>query len=486
MGMRARAIVRREIGGVVAAAAVLACAFAASAGAADFGANDDTGKYQGEAGAPFYSRMAAMGLKQTVVTVRWAPTDPTTVVERALLDITVPIATAAGLKIVFATYPYPPRDIQSGIARPDSFRAWLADLARSYPQVKQFVVGNEPNQPAFFRPQFVKGKQASAARFGPFLAAGYDALKGVDPSIQVIGVGLSPRGNDRPNARSNISTSPVRFLAALGRWYRRSGRQTPIMDGFSFHPYPNRATDPLSKGYPWPSAGFANLGRLKQALWDAFNGTPQPTTLDGLKLYLDEVGWQVDTSGRPGYVGAENVAVTSEQQQAVVYRQLVEKAQCDPDIAEVNIFGFYDDTLLEGFQAALNRADGTSRPSAQAVQDAIAAGCVSGQTSWRPTLGVIGAKRPSVSIVRGMLEVKVRAREGAVARVCVLTGTLDSASTERALASTRTSGCANGRVNGATPLTLRLPRATGAATVGVRLSAESNPSRRTVDARVLP
>ena len=72
------------------------------------------------------------------------------------------------------------------------------------------------------------------------------------------------------------------------------------MDAFSFHPYPNEATDPLERGYQWPNAGFANLDRMKQALWDAFNGTAQPTTVDGLKLHLDEVGWQVDTAGRLG------------------------------------------------------------------------------------------------------------------------------------------------------------------------------------------
>ena len=155
---------------------------------------------------------------------------------------------------------------------PSRLRPGWPTCARSYPQVKQFVVGNEPNQPAFFRPQFVRGRQVSAALFGPFLAAGYDALKSVDPTIQVIGVGLSPRGNDRPNARSNISTSPVRFLAALGRWYRRTGRQTPIMDGFSFHPYPNRATDPLTKGLSVAVGGLRQppadqagaLGRIRR------------------------------------------------------------------------------------------------------------------------------------------------------------------------------------------------------------------------------
>ena len=35
-------------------------------------------------------------------------------------------------------------------------------------------------------------------------------------------------------------------------------------------------------------------------------------------------------------------------------------AACDPQIAEVNIFGFYDDSPRDsGFQAALNHVDGT-------------------------------------------------------------------------------------------------------------------------------
>ena len=106
--------------------------------------------------------------------------------------------------------------------------------------------------------------------------------EGDDPAIQVVGIGLSPRGNDKPKAKSNVSTSPVRFLRALGAWYRASGRTRPLMDSFSFHPYPNRATDPLDRGYGWPNAGFVNLDRIKLALWDAFNGTAQPTTLNGL------------------------------------------------------------------------------------------------------------------------------------------------------------------------------------------------------------
>ena len=446
--------------GLLAALCICTAALAHGASAADVGANDDTGKYAGDGGTAFYARMAATGLRQTIVTVRWTPSDPLGLPEEALLRATVREATAAGLKPVFAVYPYPPREIEGGLATPGAFAAWLTALARGFPEVRQFVVGNEPNQPAFFRPQFAKKKQLSARRFGPFLAAGYDALKAVDPAIRVIGVGLSPRGNDRPDARSNISTSPVRFLAALGAWYRSSKRTLPLMDGFSFHPYPARATDPLERGYAWPNAGFPNLDRIKQALYDAFAGTAQPTTVDGLRLYLDEVGWQVDTSGLEGYEGEENVVVTSETAQAAVYHELIGQALCDPDIAEVNIFGFFDDRARSGFQAALHRADGTPRGSADAVRAAILAGdCKGTPVAWAPATRVVGAVKPVLKRVGTSWQVDVKAGEGASALVCVFPGR-PSASRLRALMAAASVGvqCTAGVVSGPAPVRVSLPR----------------------------
>ncbi len=182
----------------VAVAGALVCTGAAWG--ADVGANDDTGKYEPDAGAAFYDQMASLGLRQTVVTVRWQPSDPLALGERPLLDLTVAAARRAGLGVVFATYPYPPREIEGGLASPERFGAWLAELAGRYPEVRQFVVGNEPNQPAFWRPQFWRAKQRSARAFGPFLAAGYDALKAVDSDLTVVGVGPLAAG-ERPSAR---------------------------------------------------------------------------------------------------------------------------------------------------------------------------------------------------------------------------------------------------------------------------------------------
>ena len=378
---------------ILAAATVLVAALltgASVAAAADVGANDDSAKFEDDAGAALYGRMSELGLRRTVIGVRFVPSEAVVIQDKQLLDRAIASATDAGLRVVLAVYPYPPRELEAGLGSPSMFASYVGVLASIYPQVRQFVIGNEPNQPAFWRPQFdAAGNNLSAPSFGPYLAAAYDTLKSVDPEISVVGVGLSPRGNDRPTAKNNISTSPVRFLRALGAWYRRSGRTKPLMDAFSFHPYPNEATDPLERGYQWPNAGFPNLDRMKQALWDAFNGTAQPTTVDGLKLHLDEVGWQVDTAGRLAYSGLENVPVTDEITQAAIYGQLIREAACDPDVASLSFFGFRDDGLRTGFQAGLERADGSARPSAAAVSAAIPEGCAG--TAWH--LGA-GDRRP--------------------------------------------------------------------------------------------
>ncbi len=472
----------RCLAGIVGTLVVVSVLAGAAVGA-DVGANDDTGKYAVDGGAAFYQRMRELGLKQAVITVRWQPSDGDALIESDLLDATVPAAESAGLRVVFAVYPYPPREIESGIASPAGFAAWLDRLARRYPTVKQYVVGNEPNQPAFFRPQFSrKGRLVSAARFGPFLAAGYDALKAVDPTITVVGVGLSPRGNDRPNARSNVSTSPIRFLAALGAWYRSTMRDRPLMDGFSFHPYPNQSTDPLERGYPWPNAGFVNLGRIKQALWDAFSGTAQPTTREGLRLYLDEVGWQVDTAGLPGYTGAENVRVTTDARQSAIYAKLVQQSSCDVDIAGVNVFGFYDDPKRAGFQAALHRADGSPRASAEALRTALSStACDPVPPPWEPSTTVVGAVEPTVVDDGTELVVQLAAAEGARVVACVFAGIPYLAASIGAVP-----GCTTATLNPVKGLQLRFERSGASGVLVVRMTATANPGRVFAAAQPFP
>ncbi len=144
--------------------------------------------------------------------------------------------------------------------------------------MKDIGVGNEPNQPRFWQPQFsTRGTGLACTAYARVLGRAYDALKAVDPTITVLGVSLSPARERQRDGGDNASTSPVRFLRDMGAAYRASGRKRPIMDELAFHPHPNsndrlvprRATGGRTPGPP-------NLGRIKQAVWDAFRGTAQP------------------------------------------------------------------------------------------------------------------------------------------------------------------------------------------------------------------
>ena len=274
---------------IAAASAALLLAGAGGADLADepthsviFGVSDDRGKYDDDGGEWFFSELRQSGLRANKMTVNWDPDRPLELREKPFLDRSIPWATAQGIHLSFGIHIGKARAITGSPQAMNHFVEWLQLVARTYPQVTEFVVGNEPNLTRFWQPQFDRrGRGASGIAFASFLARSYDALKEVNPEITVVGVGLSPRGNDMPRAKSNISTSPVRFIRDLGIGYRRLKRNKPIMDVFGFHPYPARDRDPLAKGYRWPNAGVANLDRIKQALWDAFNGTAQPTVAEG-------------------------------------------------------------------------------------------------------------------------------------------------------------------------------------------------------------
>jgi hypothetical protein len=362
---------------------------------ARFGFADDAGKYADDGGAAFFADLRAAGATDNRITVLWDPAHPRRILERPFLDRALPVAAAQGVRVVFHVYPLTPTTITSSPARVTQFAAFLAQLARTYPSVREFVVGNEPNQPRFWRPQFSPtGKRLAATAYATLLARSYDALKGVDRGITVIGLGLSGRGNDTALAHSNASTSPVRFLRDLGAAYRRSKRTRPLMDELGLHLYPRSDRDGAMAGDRWPRAGVANLARIKQAVWDAFGGTGQRTVETGLKLRLDELGWQaaVPESSREAYHGTESVAVTNETAQAGNYARVLAVAACDPSVSAVYLMHLRDDPDLERHQSGVRRADGSARPAYAAVRAAAKKRCTGKQVRWRHTSRVVGGR----------------------------------------------------------------------------------------------
>jgi hypothetical protein len=170
------------------------------------------------------------------------------------------------------------------------------------------------------------------------------------------------------------------------------------------------------------------------------------------------------------------VPVTDEVTQAVIYGQLIREAACDPDVASLSFFGFRDDGLRTGFQAGLERVDGSPRASEAEVQAAISESCSGTTHVWAPGVSVLGAK-VAVGANRGDIDARVAAGEDARARVCVRAASLVLATAQR---------CRSVSVQGLRSLDVdvRAPTGTtGSVEVAVQFAAESNRARRTLVVR---
>jgi hypothetical protein len=487
---------RRTVPALIALCAALVVAGPAAADM-QIGVVDDHAK--GAEPDRFFGQMSDIGLSEVRVTILWDPAAPLTIRDQAEIERMLPFAQARGIKVLFALDLVNPRAVGNSATAAGRFAAFAAHVARTFPSVRDIIVGNEPNQTRFWQPQYnPNGSPAACVAYERLLAASYDALKQVDRGVNVIGVGLSPRGNDSPRAGSNVSRSPVRCLRDIGAAYRGSARRLPIMDELSFHPYPRSDRDPLLKGYQWPNAGVPNLDRIKQAVWDAFNGTRQPTIGErgraGLRFRLDEVGWQVRivASAAHAYEGVENVPTTEEGSQAQIYGGLIRYLACDPSVRSLLFFGLIDEPILDRWQAALVRADGTLRPAYDAVKRAYAetrGRCAGKARSWRHSTTVAGARAffprsRAVPASRRAWSFKVRAGEGAVFRAGIFRvkspARVDRKGIGRALA--RTGGVLRARGSAKaywTPQVKFRSRvlARGWYVYGVRLAAEMNAKR---------
>jgi hypothetical protein len=417
-----------------AAAAALACALlsvlatAASASkshasdtpAIAWGVADDSSKYADDGGKWFDGELKTENLGTNRWTLAWNPSNPTAITELPFVQRAAPVAQANGIHVILSLYAG-----QNGGSSPDAtdhdptaFCNWAKIVAQTVKQwgIDSFIIWNEPSSTLYWNPQKTDPGQKTTANdvaapaYETLLASCYDQLHSLDGggwTADVIGMGLSAK------ASKNTSNEPLAFLRDVGAAYKASGRSTPIMDQLSLHPYPLPSTNPSpDKGYSSAAPddfGPPDLARVKQAVYDAFNGTGQPTTLNGLTFVLDEFGWQTSTSSATdfsatdaaalaSYSGTENAgppgsaAAVSETTQAQYIAQAVGMFACDPTVTNVNLFLLVDEATRTGWQSGLmtTGGEGKSLPKAAFAASAplFAAGrgaCTTGTVSWTPT-----------------------------------------------------------------------------------------------------
>jgi hypothetical protein len=250
------------------------------------------------------------------------------------------------------------------------FAAYVGAIVRDVPEIRDVIVGNEPNLNRFWLPQFDEaGNDVAAPAYFALLAEVYDTAKEADEDVTIWGGALAPRGIDRPGTGRDTH-SPTTFLRDLGDAYRASGREVPPFDGFAFHPYPassaaapDEPTDPEST-----SILLADYEeKLRPLLDEAFG--------PGLPVLYSELG--VETEIPPAkaglYEGEEPGRPVDEATQAGFYRRAIELAACQENVAGLLLFHSHDEPALTGFQSGLYYVDGTPKRSLEPVRETIAA-----------------------------------------------------------------------------------------------------------------
>jgi hypothetical protein len=315
------------------------------------------------------------GLEAVRVTAVWDPANPHPAPgEVEALNNLTAAAKLDAIDVFVSVYNFGSRTTPLTDDEQASFANYAAELARDAPDVRNFIIGNEPNLNRFWLPQFnLDGSDAAAPAYLSLLARTYTALKSVDSSIKVYGGAISPRGIDRPGTGRDTH-SPTVFIQDLGSAYRSSGLTGPVMDALAIHPYPENSEVAPTFAHPNTTPiGIADYGKLVGLLGKAFDGTGQPGST--LPILYAEYGVEtrIPSAKASEYTGTEPATIkpVPESTQASYYRQAMALSFCQPNVVGLLIFHAFDETALDRFQSGLYYPDLTPKTSLPVVHDAV-------------------------------------------------------------------------------------------------------------------
>jgi len=393
---RGRRIGRSLLVVVACCAAATMTAASARAGAGFFvGFADDGPKWDGSAAAQPARDVGAHAFR---VTLHWNAGE-SDLTSQDIADLAKATSGTTGLRLLLAVYGSPTSAPQDDPSRTE-FCTFAKNAVARFPVIDDVVIWNEPNVSAFWRPQFnADGSSAAPAAYETLLARCWDALHAFRSTINVIGPATSPRGNDNPEAASNISHSPVNFIERMGLAYRASGRAEPLFDTVGQHVYQNFfAERPFLIHTVGNTIAEGDWNKLVQTLHVAFEGTAQPVPGPGCAtacpaIWYLESGFQtgVPAEHSAAYTGSENVvtipgfaggelefpgpsplATSRAPDQATQLRYVVRLAYCQPYVGAIFNFLLRDEADLAGWQSGVVWADGTRKGSFAPLTSAVA------------------------------------------------------------------------------------------------------------------
>lgn len=192
------------------------------------------------------------------------------------------------------------------------------------PDARAVVVWNEANAPMYWR--------GTPPQYASLLARCYDVLHRRGLTV----------------LDSTASThNPVRFLGAVARAYRLSGRTRPLVDAFGHNPYPLTSGEAPTVIHVGDILGEGDYPRLVETL-KLFTRSP--------RIWYLEDGYQTS-------------AITAVQQADDVARA-IRVAACQNDVRAFFNFELIDETRAVGWKSGLLWPNGKPKPAAAAFAHA--------------------------------------------------------------------------------------------------------------------
>ena len=345
--------------------------------------DDGQALYNGETAFPTFQQLRVQILRMQL---RWGgpggvairrpaqPADPADpAYDWSLYDRAVRRATDYGMKVIFSIWGTPrwenggagynvaPRssdDLQAFAAAAANRYSGIYALANGQvlPGVKYWLAWNEPNNPVFLKPQFVRVGTSwtfrAAQSYVKICNAVYTGVHATMLRDEKVGCGVTaPRGNndatsDRP------STSPIAFLRAV----QKAGLKR--FDAWAHHPYYGSKLESPSAPPPHNVHGGAptsvTLGNLDTLISEL-------TRLYGQKrLWITEYGYQ--TNPPDPFFGV------SWAKQALYLTEAFSIARRNPRIDMMLWYLLQDEPSIGGWQSGLQTTTGQRKPAFQAYE----------------------------------------------------------------------------------------------------------------------
>jgi putative glycosyl hydrolase len=234
---------------------------------------------------------------------------------------------------------------------------YVGDDGRTLPAVRLWAAWNEPNNPSFLRPQFVRsnGKWvvSSAQTYAKICNAIYSGVHATMFKGEQVACGVTaPRGNNNPSS-GRPSVSPVAFLIAA----KRAGMRR--FDAYAHNPYYGVPTETPTTRPPGTHSGqaptaitLANIDVLIAEVRRLYGSHP---------LWITEYGYQTDPP--------DSQFGVSWAKQARYLTQAFAVARRNPSIGLMLWFLVRDEPAVAGWQSGLITTGGKRKPAFNAFRN---------------------------------------------------------------------------------------------------------------------